>query len=108
MMATPIEIPPIGQIKKDGNSDSDIGSGSSGSGSGNNSPTIGTSFFGRTSPRAKGGITSCQAPPSPATIKRLLRIRKMSEMCKTTESGNFTTIPTQLADINHEWAKIII
>jgi len=32
----------------------------------------------------------------------------MSEMCKTPESGNFTTIPTQLADINPEWAKIII
>jgi len=32
----------------------------------------------------------------------------MSEMAKTPESGNFTTIPTQLADINPEWAKIII
>jgi len=29
-------------------------------------------------------------------------------MCKTPESGNFTTIPTQLGDINPEWAKIII
>jgi len=32
----------------------------------------------------------------------------MSELCKTKESGNFTTIPTQLGEINPEWAKIII
>jgi len=32
----------------------------------------------------------------------------MSEMVKTPESGNFTTIPTQLADVNPDWAKIII
>lgn len=110
-MATPIAIPPRGQLKKNRLSDSDLGSGSSCSGSGTNSPTLGTSYFGRTSPRSsttKGSITSCQAPPSPSTIKRLLRIRKMSEMCKSPESGNFTTIPTQFGEINSEWAKIII
>eukprot|EP00092_Neocalanus_flemingeri_P050059 GFUD01057739.1.p1 GENE.GFUD01057739.1~~GFUD01057739.1.p1 ORF type:complete len:517 (-),score=103.95 GFUD01057739.1:128-1678(-) len=110
-MATPITIPLRELMEKVQINDSDIGSGSSCSGSGNNSPTLGTSYFGRISPRSstvKGSITSCQAPPSPTTIKRLLRIRKMSEMAKTPQSGNFTTIPTQLADVNPDWAKLII
>jgi len=110
-MATPISIPSTRIINKGRLSDSSVESGSSDSGSGHNSPTLGTSYFGRTSPRSgntTGKISSCQAPPSPATIKRLLRIRKMSELAKNPQSGNFTTIPTQPADINPEWAKIII
>jgi len=110
-MAAPIAIPLCRKLNKSRPSESEPFSGSSASGSGTDSPTLGTSYFGRTSPRSsviKGSITSCQGPPSPATIKKLLRIRKMSEMCKSPESGNFTTIPTQLTDINPDWAKIII
>lgn len=47
-------------------------------------------------------------PPSPATIKKLLRIRMMSEMVRNPESGNIITIPTQVADISPDWVKMII
>jgi len=110
-VATPILIPTGGQLQIKKNSESDLGSGSSSSGSGNNSPPLGTSYFGRISPKTsttKSSFTTSKGPPSPATLKRLLRIRKMSDLCKTPESGNFTTIPTQLGEIDPEWAKIII
>jgi len=113
-LATPILIPTVGHSshnKNNGNSGSDMGSGSSCSGSGNNSPPLGTSYFGRISPKTsttKSSFTTSKGPSSPATLKRLLRIRKMSDLCKSPESGNFTTIPTQLTEIDPEWAKIII
>jgi len=106
-LATPIAIPKEGTRKMNKHGAKYIGSESSSDGSETNSPTLTASYFGRISPRTLN-IAECKAPPSPTTIKRLLRIRKMSEMAKNPKSGNFTTIPTQLEDINPEWGKIII
>ena len=47
-------------------------------------------------------------PPSPATIKKLLRIRMMSEMVRTPAAGNIVTIPTQVADISADWVKMVV
>jgi len=97
---------------------------SSGSSSGSNSPTgrshspaLRTNFFGKISPKNscinngghKNSITACQSPPSPTTVKKLLRIRKMSELTKGGGgAGAITTTPTQLTDINKDWVKLII
>lgn len=51
-------------------------------------------------------ITSGKAPPSPTTQKKLMRIRKMSDMPRTT--SNFSTIPLQVTEISTEWAMLII
>ena len=53
-------------------------------------------------------FASAQGPPSPATLKKLLRIRKMSEMVRSPESGNIVTIPTTVSDISPDWVKMII
>ena len=53
-------------------------------------------------------IASVAGPPSPATIKKLLRIRMMSEMVRTPAAGNIVTIPTQVADISEDWVKMVV
>ena len=53
-------------------------------------------------------IASVAGPPSPATIKKLLRIRMMSEMVRTPAAGNIVTIPTQVADISADWVKMVV
>jgi len=68
-------------------------------------------FFGNPSSLKKKKsvvMTGNTSPPSPSTVKRLLRIRKMSEMSRTADSGNIQTIPTQPSDINISWAKLLI
>ena len=32
----------------------------------------------------------------------------MSEMARSPQSGNVTTIPTEVSDINLDWAKLVI
>jgi len=82
-----------------------------------NTPPLSTSYFGKQMPLCNGETMSTplssvvvnQSPPSPATAKRLLRIRKMSEMCrKPNVTGNISTIPIQPKDINESWAKLVI
>jgi len=104
-----------GQWRGSEGSDSDSGRSSSGERTppqqqqGGPGRTRKTSYFGRCSPgSAKASLASCPAgPPSPATIKRLLRIRKMSDVASG-QAGNVLTIPTQLADINPAWVGILI
>ena len=43
---------------------------------------------------------------SPTTQKKLMGIRKMSEMSRTT--SNSSTIPTQVSEISTEWAMLIV
>ena len=59
-------------------------------------------------PFIQTSIASVAGPPSPATIKKLLRIRMMSEMVRTPAAGNIVTIPTQVADISADWVKMVV
>ncbi|XP_023331536.1 uncharacterized protein LOC111703732 [Eurytemora carolleeae] len=102
-MATPIPIP--GSFPHRSNSLSSDGTGSPGS------PPAGTSFFGKSSSakrEKKTSVVAAQSPPSPSTVKRLLRIRKMSEMSRSPTAGNITTIPTEVSDISLSWTKLVI
>jgi len=75
-------------------------------------PPLSTSYFGKQSFSGDcppSSVVVNQSPPSPATAKRLLRIRKMSEMCRNpVVNGNISTIPIQPTDINEAWAKLVI
>lgn len=85
-------------------------SGSSSPTSRSRSPTLQTKYFGKMSPKTSSVgpvVAASQSPPSPATLKKLLRIRKMSELAGR-EKGLMTTIPTQQSEINTDWAKLII
>jgi len=79
-----------------------------------NTPPLGTSYFGKQSimdgtPVKSASVVVNQSPPSPTTAKRLLRIRKMSDMCRNPQvTGNISTIPIQPKDINEAWAKLVI
>ena len=81
-----------------------------------NTPPLSTSYFGKqmlyngeTMSTPISSVVVNQSPPSPATAKRLLRIRKMSDMCrKPNVTGNISTIPIQPKDINESWAKLVI
>jgi len=113
-----------GDMRRDCRDCSPDSGASSGSSSGSSSPVgrshspaLRTNFFGKISPKTscvnhgghKNNITACQSPPSPSTVKKLLRIRKMSELTKGGGgAGAITTTPTQLTDINTDWAKLII
>lgn len=110
MMATtpiPILVPPTLRSHSQGESSDS---------SGGSSPRVfrrkhsmSTSFFGRQvsiPDSLKKGITTGKAPPSPTTKKKLLRIRKMSDMPRST--SNFSTIPLQASEITTDWAKLII
>ena len=108
MVATTPIIMPSSYRKRDSSSDSSSSSGSSGPRQ--RSHSVSTSFFGKENPRmarrSRVSITSGKAPPSPTTQKKLMRIRKMSEMPRTT--SNFSTIPMQESEISPEWAMIIV
>merc|ERR1712038_2223956 len=104
MASTPVVIPASLQMRSSGSSNSSSAGSSPGR---QRSHSVSTSFFGRKSPiSTKIGITTGLAPPSPATQKKLLRIRKMSDMPRT--ASNFSTIPLQVSEISADWAKLII
>jgi len=86
------------------------GSGTSSPLSRSRSPTLRTSYFGKISPKTSSVgpvVAASQAPPSPSTVKKLLRIRNMAKTSGS-GSGSITTIPTQPTDINTDWAKLVI
>ena len=108
MASTPVVIPASLQMHAAGSRGSSNSSSAGSSPGRQRSHSVSTSFFGRKSPvqGSKIGITTGLAPPSPATQKKLLRIRKMSDMPRT--ASNFSTIPLQVSEISTDWAKLII
>jgi len=94
---------------------SDSEEGSSGSASGNNSPTISTSFFGKSQLGNKRGkkisIADLLGPHDAKTQKKLQQIRKMSEHIQRgirSRDGNIQTIPITDEDITADWVRMII
>jgi len=92
------------------------GNNSSGSGTGNNSPTLGTSFFGKHTELGnerikKISIADLMGPHDAQTMKKLQHIRKLSESIQRgikSRDGNIQTIPITEEDITVDWVRMII
>merc|ERR1719433_900624 len=116
MASTHILIPDRRSVVESASEEEEEANNSSGSGSGNNSPTLGTSFFGKPTELGnerikKISIADLMGPHDAQTMKKLQHSRKLSESIQRgiqSRDGNIQTIPITVEDITVDWVRMII